>query len=152
MEKKYIDRIFDRIEIDPVTRCWNWTGCLINSGYAQISTNNKDILVHRIMYQYIHGNIPTDKPLILHRCDNRKCCNPLHLYAGTHQNNTDDRIKRNPAAWIPGSKGKISELTDQHILEIRSAKESNRILSERYNVNLIIIHYIQTGQIYKHIK
>jgi len=33
--------------------------------------------------------------MILHSCDNRKCCNPNHLRAGTGKDNYRDALERN---------------------------------------------------------
>lgn len=31
---------------------------------------------------------------VLHRCDNPRCCNPGHLFLGTHQENMKDKAKK----------------------------------------------------------
>ena len=135
MDKKYIDRIFNRIEIDPVTRCWNSTYSLDRHGYGRIRINNKTPLVHRIIYEYIHGPTTKEKPFVLHQCDNRRCCNPTHLYSGTHQNNQQDRVKRNPKSWAKGEKQHLSKLTIEQVLEIRESDERLVVLGKRFNVH-----------------
>ena len=93
--KSFIDKMLKQINYYPETECWNWTGNLDRHGYGKKSINNKVKSTHRIMYEYIHGKTTSDKPSILHHCDNPKCCNPKHLYAGTVQDNVNDRVKRN---------------------------------------------------------
>ncbi len=101
MKKSITERIYKNIICDIKTQCWNWTGCLVR-GYGQISINYKLQLVHRVIYQELCGPIPEDKPCVLHHCDNPKCCNPKHLYAGTQQDNINDREKRNRSNYAHG--------------------------------------------------
>ena len=135
MDKKYIDKILNKLEYNPENNCWEWIGCLNSKGYGQISVNNKDLLVHRIIYEYIHGPTTKEKPFVLHQCDNRRCCNPTHLYSGTHQNNQQDRVKRNPKSWAKGEKQHLSKLTIEQVLEIRESDERLVVLGKRFNVH-----------------
>ena len=144
-----IDKILNKVEYNFETHCWEWTKGLNSNGYAQMSINNKKESVHRIMYTYIYGDIPEDKPYILHRCDNRKCCNPMHLYAGTPQNNMDDRSKRNLSA--KGGKHWKAKLTEKQVLEIRVSEEPQSVLAKRLNVGATTISNIKTMKTWKHI-
>ncbi len=145
-----INRIIDKIEIDPVTRCWEWTGHL-NQEYGQISINYKNILVHRFIYQYIHGKNSSDKPFVLHQCDNPKCCNPMHLYAGTKKDNAIDRSKRNPKSYQIGEKHGLSKLTEKQVLEIRASKDPQRVIAKRFKVSETNIRYIKNRKTWRHI-
>ena len=62
---------------------------------------------HRMSWELVNGTIPSDL-LVLHRCDNRKCVNPEHLFLGTQQDNVVDMVKKKRHV---GTKGwKASEL------------------------------------------
>jgi len=151
LDKKYINRIFNRIEIDPVTRCWNSTYASNSWGYAKISIKSKVLAVHRIMYEYIHGTIPSDKPFILHRCDNPKCCNPTHLYSGTPQNNVDDMINRNRYPDQKGETNYGAKLTEKQVKEIRASNKPQPILAKQFNVVRQTISNIKTRRRWKHL-
>jgi len=146
-----INRIFNRIEVDPVTYCWEYTRGLNSDGYGCIDIHNKTFRVHRIMYEYIYGDIPADRPLILHRCDNRKCCNPMHLYAGTNRNNMDDMVSRNRSSRSIGENNGRSRLTDKKVIEIRESDEPQAVLAKRFNVNQGTIWHIKARKTWKHI-
>ena len=142
MHKKPTERLFDGIEYNPETFCWEWIRCLDTIGYGRISINGTIEGVHRVMYKYIYGNIPSDRPCILHRCDNRKCCNPMHLYAGTHQNNSDDMVNKNRSC--KGENHRDAKLTDKQVIEIRASKETQVVIAKRLNISEMTISHIKS--------
>lgn len=72
------------------TPCSYWDGPLDRHGYGCARYRGKIERTHRIAYMLANGPIP-DGVLVMHRCDNRPCCNPLHLMLGTHLDNARDR-------------------------------------------------------------
>ena len=148
-QKSVINRIFDKLKRNPKTFCWEWIGCLNHDGYGIININHKNRRIHRIMYKYIYSTIPEEKPYVLHRCDNRKCCNPIHLYAGTHQDNMDDMVKRNFST--KGENNPSAKLTEQLVKEIRQSKESLSALAKRLNVNWTTVNNIRCRKTWRHI-
>jgi hypothetical protein len=98
--------------------CREWQGYIHPSGYGIVGSDK--IYAHRLSWQLVNGPIPEDK-LILHKCDNRKCVEPTHLYCGTQKDNLNDRDERNPiSAEIFGS-GK-AKLHKEEIRLIRELK------------------------------
>lgn len=79
--------------------CWNWIGKLNNSGYGSIK-KGRTSGAHRISYEIRNGPIPKGY-YVLHKCDNRICVNPDHLWIGTQSDNMIDCQKkgRNPSAY-----------------------------------------------------
>lgn len=80
--------------------CIEWTGAIDAEGYGRLETRG-EVLAHRISYLMQYGSIP-DGMLVCHRCDNRRCVNHGHLFLGTHQDNTDDRVRKGRGTTAAG--------------------------------------------------
>lgn len=81
--------------------CWLFTGKARSSfGYGLMyigrdhrKAGHGNSPTHRISYVLANRDLPEGK-WILHRCDNPPCCNPDHLFAGTHDENMADMMKK----------------------------------------------------------
>lgn len=81
----------------PETGCHVWNGFVCPQGYARTWYNGKGgILVHRIAYELAYGPVPEGMS-VCHRCDVPSCCNPDHLFLGTHADNMRDMFKKRRA-------------------------------------------------------
>lgn len=74
--------------------CWEWSGAIRNpGGYAWINFRGKQVPAHRLMHLLTKGPVPEGKDCC-HTCDNRKCCNPDHLWIGSRQENLMDASRK----------------------------------------------------------
>lgn len=92
-ENFLLKRILPYIEIT-ATGCWEWQGVRQVQGYGRLKIKSKKMLVHREVYKKVHNVALTTKELVCHSCDNPSCCNPDHLWLGTHQDNAQDMIQK----------------------------------------------------------
>ncbi len=95
-------------------QCWVWTGATIN-GYGYFRDfQQKAIYAHRFSWM-IHNTIP-ENLCVCHKCDNRSCVNPDHLFVGSHQENFRDKIQKGR---------QYHKITREDVLSIRSLYEPN---------------------------
>lgn len=142
--RQYIERNTERIT---ESGCWIWMGSISEKyGYAFI--NWKYYAAHRLAWIAFRGPIP-DGLLVLHRCDIHLCCNPAHLFIGTHADNMDDmKCKQRQAR---GESHPAAKLTAEQVLAIRAADASYGNLAQRFNVTKGMIAHIRKGRAWKHV-
>ena len=117
--------------------CWEWTGARSAKGYGRFGYQGKNRHAHQIAYILMHGEIPAGL-WILHRCDNTPCVNPVHLYAGTPSQNTQDaydRGRKKPPC-LRGEAHSMAKLTSDAVTKLRSGALSTREAVAKYGISL----------------
>lgn len=85
--------------------------------------------------------------LVCHRCDNRKCVNPGHLFLGTHKDNYDDMVEKGRRTWEPWRAGRkwAAKVDPQKVRLIRRLAETGvhpKRLAEMFGVCAVNIRLI----------
>ncbi len=132
-------------KIKKTSRCWNWTASVLHSGYGRFQTDCITRLAHRVSW-VIHRGPLTGEQQVLHRCDNRACVNPAHLFLGTHQDNMDDMKGNGRRRHLCGEDLPQTKLTDSDVRAIRrlwsSGKHTQRALAGRFGCAESHLHRI----------
>jgi len=138
-------------------RCWEWK--LSTKGFGGYGTfqiqkpKPHGVPPHRVAYIITYGAIPSGL-WVLHRCDNRPCVRPDHLFLGTNLDNIADRVAKGRSAsgdrngsriakgaYQQGEKSTNAKLTSTQVIDIRQ-RVANIQKPHRYNT------YAQLAQEY----
>lgn len=139
-------------------KCWIWTGSkFTNSGYGNLRYEGKVQSAHRVAWMLTYGAIPRGKGhhgvCVLHRCDNRLCVNPEHLFLGTMAENRSDCVrKRRHAHGERHARAKPTDGEVLHIIELRSKGATQVELAKRFGVSQRTIRQIIDGDGWKHLQ
>lgn len=147
------DRFWSKVAIRAWNDCWNWRGSFFRSGYGQFWFEGTNHHAHRVSFVLGRGEIAGDLQ-VLHRCDNKACVNPSHLFLGTHDDNMADKCRKGRQARGEGN-GR-SKLTASDIREIRALWSNGFTnksrLSARFQVSRAVIADIVSGEKWSHVQ
>ena len=90
---------------EPNSGCWLWVGSTskTGSGYGQMYCKPRLEQAHRASWMLNIGPIPSGK-FVCHKCDNRLCVNPDHLFIGDALANAKDRDNKGRSRWQIGKR------------------------------------------------
>lgn len=113
--------------------CWEWQRALCH-GYGLTTINGKSQRANRVALEFRLGR-RLGQLHALHHCDNRKCCNPDHLFPGTNNDNRLDAIAKGRSffgvkgaqPWTVGSKHHNAKLTESDVITIRALRAKKAV-------------------------
>lgn len=125
--------------------CWPWVGALSRIGYGQFGLNRRSVVAHRAAYEYAHGPFPAHLK-VLHKCDNRACQNPSHLFLGTQADNVADMVAKGRERKARGERHPHAKLTAACVAAIRADSRPQAVIAKDYGVVQTTISRIKLGQ------
>lgn len=148
-----IEYFIERSIPEPNSGCWIWLGAMQWNGYGAVNIGGKVKRAHRAAFELANQCLVPRKTDVCHRCDNRACVNPGHLFTGTRTDNMRDCSAKGRIR-IPGLKGEdapAAKLTEDQVREIRVDDRSNRALAKIYAVDRRTISLARRGLTWRHI-
>ena len=158
------EKFWSRVSIGAPDDCWEWQGAVTSSGYGNLSWGGAHAQAHRVAFALSHGGIALHtgfrqvdrakkyRRFVLHKCDNRKCCNPNHLFLGSMSTNQKDAYAKGRKVQ-PRSKHANAKLLSEQVREIRrryAQGEAVQVdLAAEYGVSQRAISLIVRNETYK---
>jgi hypothetical protein len=152
-----LEWLMARVEIDPMTDCWNWTGIRNHRGYGRyhFTTDDGRVLngsAHRLALELALGRPIQPGMNVCHHCDNPPCCHAEHLFEGTTAENQRDCRSKGRTRWRDGEEHGMAKLTAEDIPLIRAALaagETQRSCAKRFGVSGTSISNIRAGKAWR---
>lgn len=130
-------------------------------GYGAVRVDrNRVVGVHRLLWIDAHGPIP-EGLFVCHHCDNRMCANVDHLFLGTNEENTADKVQkgrqaRGASIWknrksARGTKHGRAKLSEADVLAIRDESTPYDECAAKYGVSPSLIRQIRKGEVWTHL-
>lgn len=161
-------RFFANIPNGSPSECWEWLGHRTNRGYGTIKYHQVGFLAHRIAL-YLARKPAAQLMHACHRCDNPLCCNPAHLFWGTHKDNMDDMNRKNrchrlrgdvhPSRLRPETRPRgdghaLAKLNTEQVLQIRELSKrgiTQHAIAKVFSISRETISAIVRRKIWTHI-
>ncbi len=163
---KQINRFLSKVAKGEPSQCWLWQGAVTAAGYGQIRLGHR--FYAHILARFLATGEWAGELCTCHHCDNPPCCNPAHLFLGTHEENMADakskkRYKQgdqhyartSPEKLARGERHGRSRLTEEQVREIRlllAAGHPQSFIAARIGVCQTTVSCIHRRVIWGHIK
>lgn len=136
--------------------CWEWQAATRSNGYGAfgVMKDGRHVVrgAHVVAYALANG-VELPESCVLHRCDNRCCINPDHLFLGTQRDNIDDM--RSKGRHCYGVRRNNAALKDSSVAFIRSAyrdeTHTNAQLSDIFGVSPQVVSSVAYGRTWRHV-
>jgi len=152
------------VRVGEPDECWEWQRCKTSAGYGDLSWNGQVVQAHRVAYWLAYGG---DRPatkfrqvgwakryrrFVLHRCDNRACCNPAHLFLGSMGTNMKDAYAKKRKSQ-PRSEHVNAKLSAEQVRAIRAEYSTGGVrqvdLAKKHGVCQRAISLVTRNETYK---
>ena len=137
--------------------CWMFLGPWNSHGYGHLSYDAHVYRAHRVSWELHKGPIP-DNLNVLHKCDNRWCVNPEHLFLGTLKDNADDMRAKGRDSYGDnfGENNGQAKLTEDEVRQIRqllsSGQYTQTAIGDMFGVGRGAVKQIKSGRTWRYLQ
>jgi hypothetical protein len=130
--------------------CWEWQASTYPNGYGIFNEGESILGAHIFSYKIHKGLVPSGM-LVCHTCDNKLCVRPKHLFLGTHQQNTDDMVRKGRQKNPRGEQVGQAKLTAEIVRKIRSSNDGPNVEAKKWGITRGQVYRIRSRKQWKHI-
>jgi hypothetical protein len=146
------DRFWSKVDKRGKDECWPWKGSKTNGGYGRFTLpNHIGTTAHRFSWS-LKYSMPSPELEVCHKCDNRECVNPNHLFVGTPKDNALDKVSKGRQSRLHGETNPQAKLKEEQIKMIRSSTLGHSALAKELGVDYSRIYQIRNGKGWNHVK
>jgi len=141
MNRSVPDRFWAKVNkagpvvVPELGECWVWTASVDIGGYGAFGLGGRMHAAHRVSWLLEHGEFP--ELCALHRCDNRLCVRPAHIFIGTRADNMRDCIDkgRMRRGVLPGASNPAAKLSPDDIRRIRASDGTLATIAAAFGIS-----------------
>lgn len=146
-DRHSVEAFWSKVDVRGLDECWPFKLKPLWNGYCTMRFgSDKKRTANAIAYELSTGDILEKGFVACHECDNRRCCNPLHLFKGTYSDNTKDMHAKGRGGRASGRKLTLEQA--QEIRGLYAAGATQVEIAERFGIAAQNISMIVQGKSY----
>lgn len=161
---KIIKRFWARVNIKDPDECWEWQAGFNSAkpgyDYGCLYFERRSHLANRVSLSIKIGRRLKKEEHACHTCDNPRCCNPNHIFLGSHLANMRDMYAKGRNRPTRGEAHPGSKLTEEGVRRIRKLtklrekynKYTLKYFADRYEVDASLVKAVILRRAWKHVQ
>jgi hypothetical protein len=156
------ERFMAKVNVHPGDMCWNWAGARSGSGYGQFWDGERNIPAHWFLLE----SRPQKGKEACHKCDNKLCVRPSHIFIGSRSDNEQDKVSKGRHNTAAGCRAMLKvrrqrgqnnhecKLTDAQAMEAKNCPRKRgaaTAMAKRLGVSLTVVCDIRDGKRWTHL-